>query len=298
MNSTHISGVYTAIITPFYEGNVSYEDLGKLIECQIKGGIDGIVPVGTTGESPTLSPDEHIEVIRYSVEIAAGRVPVIAGTGANSTDEALHYTQKADKAGADGFLQVAPYYNKPSQEGLFQHFSVIAETTDKPIILYSIPSRCGIEIAVDTVERLLSKYPHVNTIKEAGGSCDRVSQLVGAMGDDLSVISGDDSLTLPFISVGANGVISVASNLIPGDLVEMVHAALDNDFAKATSLHKKYYSLFKNLFIETSPVPIKSACSQAGIIRSAEVRLPLYAMTDPNQKILDLTLDQLGLKTS
>ena len=298
MNSTPISGVYTALITPFFEGNVCYEDLEKLIEYQIKEGIDGIIPVGTTGESPTLKPDEHIEVIRRSVEISAGRVPVIAGTGANSTEEALEYTRKADAAGADGFLQVAPYYNKPSQEGLFRHFGAVAEITDKPIILYSIPSRCGIEIAIDTVVRLRAQYSHVNIIKEAGGSCDRVCQLINAMGDEITILSGDDSLTLPFMSVGARGVISVASNLDPGGLISMVHAALDNDYSKATELHNKLYPLFKNLFIETSPVPIKSACAQAGVIRSPEVRLPLFAMTSPNQKILDQTVDELGIKVS
>lgn len=298
MNSTSISGVYTALITPFFETNVCYEDLEKLIEHQIKGGIDGIIPVGTTGESPTLKPEEHIEVIRRSVEISAGRIPVIAGTGANSTEEAIEYTRKAEKAGADGFLQVAPYYNKPSQEGLFRHFSSIAEITDKPIVLYSIPSRCGVEIGVETVERLRSQYSHVNTIKEAGGSCDRVCQLINAMGDDITVISGDDSLTLPFMSVGARGVISVASNLDPGGLISMVHAALNNDYAKATEMHNKLYPLFKNLFIETSPVPIKSACAQAGIIQSPEVRLPLYAMSASNQKILDHTLDELKINIS
>ncbi len=298
MNSTSISGVYTALITPFFKGNVCYEDLEKLVEYQIKEGIDGIIPVGTTGESPTLKPEEHIEVIRYCVEISAGRVPVITGTGANSTEEAVDYTKKADEAGADGFLQVAPYYNKPSQEGLFRHFGAIAEITDKPIVLYSIPSRCGIEIAIDTVERLRAQYPHVNTIKEAGGSCDRVCQLINAMGNDITVISGDDSLTLPFMSVGAKGVISVASNLDPGGLMRMVHAALDNDYTQATELHIKLYPLFKNLFIETSPVPIKSACAQAGIIRSPEVRLPLFAMSASNQKILDHTLDELGIKVA
>ena len=296
MNSTSISGVYTALITPFYKGNVCFEDLEKLVEYQIDKGINGIIPVGTTGESPTLTPEEHIKVIHHCIEVSSGRVPVIAGTGANSTKEAIKYTKEADKAGADGFLQVAPYYNKPSQEGLFRHFSAIAEITDKPIILYSIPSRCGIEIAVDTVERLRFKYPHMNTIKEAGGSCDRVSQLLGAMGNDITVLSGDDSLTLPFMSIGARGVISVASNLVPKSLMKMVHSALKNDYIQGIKLHTELYPLFKNLFIETSPVPIKSACAQAGIIRSPEVRLPLFAMKENNQKILDHTIRELDIK--
>src|ERR1043165_1986047 len=201
-----LTGTITALATPFRDGQVSYEDLKKLVAHQIRGGINGLVPVGTTGESPTLDHAEHHEVIRFVIQEAKGRVPVIAGTGSNATSGGRDLTKFSHDAGADAMLVVAPYYNKPSQEGMFRHFSEIAEQTDKPIILYSIPGRCGVEIAVQTVERLRAKYPHVAWIKEAGGSVDRVDQLKQAMGADLTVLSGDDSLTLPFLSVGAEGL--------------------------------------------------------------------------------------------
>src|SRR5215217_3879164 len=213
MKLRQLTGTITALVTPFRDGQVSYIDLKKLVAYQIKSGINGLVPMGTTGESPTLNYDEHMEVIRFVIAESRGRVPVIAGTGSNSTHEAVEFTRLSHDAGADAMLLVAPYYNKPSQEGLFRHFCAIAETTDKPIILYSIPGRCGIEISVTVVERLRAKYKHVAWIKEAGGSVDRVDQFKQAMGNDIIVLSGDDSLTLPFMAVGADGVISVASNL-------------------------------------------------------------------------------------
>src|SRR3954467_2553811 len=240
-----LTGTLTALVTPFKNHEVSYRDLAKLVEFQIKGGIDGLVPVGTTGESPTLSYDEHMDVIRFVVAESKGRVPVIAGTGSNSTHEAVELTKLSHDAGADAMLVVAPYYNKPSQEGLFRHFSIIAETTDKPIVLYSIPGRCGIEISVNVVERLRAKYKHVAWIKEAGGSVDRVDQLKQAMGNDIAVLSGDDSLTLPFMAVGAEGVISVASNLYAREIVKMVQLALAGDYAKARKLHQTLYPAFK-----------------------------------------------------
>jgi 4-hydroxy-tetrahydrodipicolinate synthase len=270
-----LTGAITALVTPFKNDAVAYDDLRKLVEAQIKAGIQGLVPVGTTGESPTLSTEEHLEVIRFVIEVARGRVPVIAGTGSNSTHEAIEQTRFSHDAGADGMLVVAPYYNKPSQEGLFRHFSIIAEATDKPIILYSIPGRCGIEISVPVIERLRAKYPHVSTIKEAGGSVDRVDQLKQAMGKDITVLSGDDSLTLPFMAVGAEGVISVATNLLPKEIVQMTALALANDFAKAAKIHRKLYPVFKALFIEPNPVPIKTALAHAGRIASAEVRSPV-----------------------
>ncbi|MEO5958796.1 MAG: 4-hydroxy-tetrahydrodipicolinate synthase, partial [Opitutaceae bacterium] len=233
------TGTITALITPFSDGKVSYEDLVKLVAYQIKSGIDGLVPVGTTGESPTLSYSEHMDVIRAVIAAARGRVPVIAGTGSNSTREAIELTQLSHDAGADAMLVVAPYYNKPSQEGLFRHFCALADTTDKPIILYSIPGRCGIEIGIPVVERLRAKYKHVAWIKEAGGSVDRVDQLKAALGRDLTVLSGDDSLTLPFMSVGAEGVISVASNLYAREIGRMVKLALANDFTAAAKIHRR-----------------------------------------------------------
>ncbi len=285
-----LTGTITALVTPFKNQAVAYDDLRKLVEFQIKSGINGLVPVGTTGESPTLSHEEHLDVVRAVIEMARGRVPGIAGTGSNSTNEAVDLTTLATKAGADAVLVVAPYYNKPSQEGVFRYFSAVAEATDKPIILYSIPGRCGIEIGVSVVERLRAKYPHVRYIKEAGGSVDRVDQLKQALGKDIIVLSGDDSLTLPFISVGAEGVISVASNLFAKEVVQLVNTALGNDLAKAAKLHRKLYPIFKTLFIEPNPVPVKIALARAGIIGSAEVRSPLCEMSKANEQILIATL--------
>ncbi|WOO43525.1 4-hydroxy-tetrahydrodipicolinate synthase [Rubellicoccus peritrichatus] len=296
MKTNQFSGVMTALITPMQDGAVDYQGLNTLVEQQIAGGINGLVAVGTTGESPTLSHEEHSEVIRSVAETTAGRVPVLAGAGSNSTIEAVSLTKKADSTnGVDGTLHVAPYYNKPSQEGLFLHFSAIAEATEKPVILYSIPGRCGIEIDVDTCARLYEKYPNVCGIKEAGGTPERVSALRQALGDDYQIVSGDDSQTLPFISCGAIGVISVASNLVVGDLVAMVQAALTGERSGAEKLHRKYYPLFKTLFIEPNPVPVKVAMHRAGMIGSPEVRLPLCPMSADNKTELLNVLNQLGL---
>ncbi len=289
-----LTGAITALVTPFKQQNVAFDDLQKLVEFQIKSGINGLVPVGTTGESPTLSHDEHMDVVRAVVEGSRGRVPVIAGTGSNSTQEAVELTGMAHKAGADAMLVVAPYYNKPSQEGLFLHFSAVAEATNRPIILYSIPGRCVIEISVSVMERLRAKYPHVRYVKEAGGSVDRVDQIKQALGKDMTVLSGDDSLTLPFMSVGAEGVISVASNLVPKDVAQLVKFALEGDFSKAGKLHRKLWPLFKTLFIEPNPVPVKVAMVRAGIISTEDVRLPLCGMTKANRETLLATLKACG----
>lgn len=289
-----ITGTITALVTPFRNQKVDFGDLKKLVDHQIRGGVNGLVPVGTTGESPTLDHAEHMEVIRATIDYARGRVPVIAGTGSNSTTEAVELTKLSDAAGADAMLVVAPYYNKPSQEGVYRHFATLAECTDKPIILYSIPGRCGIEIGIPTVERLRKKYRNVFMIKEAGGSVDRVDQLKQALGDDITVLSGDDSLTLPFMSVGAEGVISVASNLLPREVSKMVNFALDNNFTAAAKIHRKHYMTFKNLFIEPNPVPVKFALARAGIIGSDEVRPPLCEMTDASRATLEKTLQAIG----
>lgn len=294
MKLPSLTGTLTALVTPFKQQHVAYDDLRKLVEFQIKGGINGLVPVGTTGESPTLSHEEHMEVVRATIELVRGRVPVVAGAGSNSTTEAVELTQQAHAAGADAMLVVAPYYNKPSQEGLFQHFSAIAEATDRPIVLYSIPGRCGIEIGVDTVVRLRGRYPHVRYLKEAGGSVDRVDQLKQALGRDLTVLSGDDSLTLPFMAVGAEGVISVASNLFVKDVCRMVNAARANDYAKAAKVHRKLYPVFKALFVEPNPVPIKFCLARKGIISSSEVRLPLCAASATAQETVLKALAAAG----
>jgi 4-hydroxy-tetrahydrodipicolinate synthase len=281
-----LTGTYTAIVTPFRRGVVAYDELRKLVNFQIKGGISGLVPVGTTGESPTVSHEEHLDIIRCTIETTRGRVPVIAGTGSNSTREAVAMTRAADAAGADGFLQVAPYYNRPTQEGLFQHFARIAEVTNKPIVLYSIPGRCGIEISVKVIERLRARFPHVAHVKEAGGSVDRVDQIIQAMGDSVTVLSGDDSLTLPFMAVGAKGVISVASNLYPREVGRMVALALAQDYPKARALHRRLYPVFKTIFIESNPAPIKLAMARAGLIGSDEVRLPLSTLSEASRQSL------------
>jgi len=288
------TGTYTAIVTPFKNGVLDAATLERLVKLQIKGGVDGIVPVGTTGESPTVDYEEHLEIIALVVKFAAGKVKVLAGTGANSTSEAVYLTREAEKIGADGSLQVAPYYNKPSQEGLFQHFRAIARETKLPIVLYSIPGRCGIEIGVETVRRLARECKNIIGIKEAGGSCDRVSQLRSAMGPKFTILSGDDSLTLPFMAVGAQGVISVASNVIPREVSQMVSAFVRGDARKAAQLHAKCYPLFKDLFLETNPVPVKAALAMMGII-AEEYRLPLVKMGDANRAKLKATLKFVGI---
>ena len=283
------TGTYTAIVTPFKNGVLDEAALERLIKLQIKGGVDGIVPVGTTGESPTVDYAEHIKIIALSVKFAARKVKVLAGTGGNSTSEAIYLTQEAEKVGADGSLQVAPYYNKPTQEGLYQHFRAIAKTTKLPIVLYSIPGRCGVEIGVETVKRLARDCKNIVGIKEAGGSCDRVSQLRAAVGPKFAILSGDDSLTLPFMSVGAQGVISVASNVIPREVSQMVKLFASGKGAAALKLHEKFYPLFKDLFIETNPTPVKAALAMMKVIEE-ESRLPLVPMDPKNWYILRTTL--------
>ncbi|MBN2507387.1 MAG: 4-hydroxy-tetrahydrodipicolinate synthase [Verrucomicrobia bacterium] len=291
------TGTYTALVTPFREGKVDLAAFGALIRAQIRAGVDGIVPVGTTGESPTLDYDEHTQVIQYAVSCAAGRIKVLAGTGANSTTEAVFLTQAAEKAGAHASLQVAPYYNKPSQEGLFQHFKTVARASRLPIVLYSIPGRCGIEIGVDTVKRLAASCPSIVGIKEAGGNPDRVSQLRAALGPRFTVLSGDDSLTLPFMAVGAQGVISVASNVIPREVARMVRAFAGGRASEALKLHSRFFPLFKDLFMETNPLPVKAALAMMGRI-AEEYRLPLVPMRPDNRHRLRLTLKACGVLKS
>ena len=288
------TGTYTAIVTPFKNGQVDETALERLIDFQIKGGVDGVVPVGTTGESPTLDYEEHIDVIANAVKYARGRIKIIAGTGANSTAEAVYLTRAAEGAGADASLQVAPYYNKPTQEGLYQHFRAIARSTKLPIVLYSVPSRSGVEIGVETVRRLAQDCRNVVGIKESGGSCDRVSQLRAAVGPKFTILCGDDSLTLPFMSVGAQGVVSVASNVIPREVSQMVKLFLSGKAAAAGRLHEKYYPLFKDLFIETNPVPVKAALAMMGRI-TEEYRLPLVSMAKSNRETLRTTMKRCGI---
>jgi len=288
------TGTYTAIVTPFKNGQLDIPALERLIKLQIRAGVDGIVPVGTTGESPTVDYEEHLEIIALTVKFVAGRVKVLAGTGGNSTSEAVYLTREAEKIGADGSLQVAPYYNKPTPEGLFQHFREIAHATRLPILLYSIPGRCGVEIGVETVRRLARECKNIIGIKEAGGSCDRVSALRAALGPKFIIMSGDDSLTLPFMAVGADGVISVASNVIPRQVAQMVAAFRRGQIRKAAQLHAKLYPLFKDLFIETNPVPVKAALAMLGLV-AEEYRLPLVPMSTTNRAKLRATLKACGV---
>jgi len=288
------TGTYTAIVTPFRNGKVDERALERLVRLQVRAGVDGIVPVGTTGESPTVDYDEHVHIIALAVKFARGRIKVLAGTGANSTSEAVYLTEEAEKAGADGSLQVAPYYNKPTPEGMFQHFREVARRTRLPLVLYSIPGRCGVEIGVDTVKRLARECPSITGIKEAGGNADRVSQLRAALGPRFEILSGDDALTLPFMAVGAQGVISVASNVIPRQVARMVRAFAAGKARAALTLHRKYYPLFKDLFIETNPVPVKAALAMLGQIEE-EYRLPLVRMSAKNREVLRTTMRSLGV---
>ncbi len=286
------AGTHTALVTPFRDGAFDAAGFRALIEEQIAGGVTGVVPVGTTGESPTLDHDEHNEVIRTAVEAVAGRCLVIAGTGSNATSEAVALTREAERLGADAALLVAPYYNKPSQEGLYRHFRTIAEAVRIPLVLYSIPGRCVIEIGIDTVARLAADCPNIRAIKESSGSTDRVSLLRRAVPADFEILSGDDYMTLPFLSVGAVGVISVASNLYPAQVSRMVRLYREGHHAEALVLHERFYPAFKDLFIEPNPAPVKFALSLRGQL-SPEVRLPLCEMTAANQAKLKKTLADL-----
>lgn len=291
----HFSGTYTALITPFRDGKIDVPAFKALIERQIAGNITGIVPVGTTGESPTLDMDEHIEVIRLAVEFAAGRCEVVAGTGANATREAIELTQAAEKLGATGSLQVCPYYNKPSQEGLYQHYKAIAAETGLPLMLYSVPGRSSIEIAVETAVRLAEDCPNIVSIKEAGGSVERVNQLVNALPSSFSVLCGDDPLTLPFMVCGAVGLVSVATNIIPATMSELVKLCLAGDFTAAAALHKKTYPLMKGIMsLDVNPVPIKSAAALMGHCGD-EFRLPLVGLNADNTARLAHLLREFGL---
>lgn len=288
-------GTITALVTPFRQGVIDTSAFEQLIERQIAAGVEGIVPVGTTGESPTLSHEEHLRVIELAVKFAAGRTKVIAGTGSNSTHEAIEMTQGAQEFGADAALLVAPYYNKPTQHGLYDHFMAIAGSVQIPLVLYSIPGRCGIEIGIDTTARLARDARNIVAIKEAGGSVDRVSQLRQVLPDTFTILSGDDALTVPFMSVGASGVVSVASNLIPASVKALVDACLRGDYTAAEKQHRRLYPVFRDLFLESNPVPVKFALSLRGWMTD-EVRKPLAPMLAANRDKLTASLKQAGVE--
>ncbi|MBN2683919.1 MAG: 4-hydroxy-tetrahydrodipicolinate synthase [Pontiellaceae bacterium] len=287
----YFNGVYTALVTPFsVDGAVDFQKLEELVDYNIAGGVAGIVPVGTTGESPTLNVKEHLEVIRVVAEKAAGRCKIIAGTGANSTAEAIEWTEAAKAFGIDGTLQVTPYYNKPNNMGLIRHFSAVADL-GVPVVLYNVPGRAGREIPLEVVQEL-AMHPCIVSIKEAAGSVARVTEIKKRC--DIEVLSGDDSLALPMIREGAIGVISVASNIIPAEVVALVQAALDGNFEQAQALHNRYAKTFDDLFIDTNPIPIKAAMAMKGMI--AEVyRLPMCSTTDDNKAALRITLKAAGI---
>jgi 4-hydroxy-tetrahydrodipicolinate synthase len=289
------AGTFTALITPFRDGSLDHEAFKALIDRQVAAGITGIVPVGTTGESPTLNSDEHLEVIKAAVEYADKRTLVLAGSGANSTAEAIHLTQAAEKAGADASLQVCPYYNKPNQEGLYQHYKTVAANTGLPIMLYSVPGRSVVEIGIETCARLAVDCKNIIANKEAGGSVDRINQLVQAVPDDFQILSGDDPLTLPFMSCGAVGLVSVAANLIPEVMVSLVNRCLEGEYAEALELQKRYYPLLSGLMgLDSNPVPIKSAVALQGLCRD-EIRLPLVNLTDEKTTQLRALLKSYAL---
>ena len=287
----NLSGVFTAMVTPFSGGMVDYGMLREMVEFQIESGVDGLVPMGTTGESPTLSFEEHAKVIQTVIETADKRCVIMAGTGANATKEAVDLTREAKEMGADCTLQVTPYYNKPSQEGLYRHFSTVADQAGLPVVLYNVPGRAGREIAVGTIARL-AENANIVAVKEAGGSTERVSMILDAC--DITVLSGDDALTIPMMSVGAKGIISVASNIIPAEVKAMVAAMAADNIAEARSLHQKYYPLFRDQFIDTNPIPIKAAMAIKGMIKE-EYRLPLCEISDGDREKLIATLQKCGI---
>ena len=287
----YFTGVYTALVTPFSaDGAVDFQTLEELVEFNIAGGVDGIVPVGTTGESPTLRPEEHLKVIETVVRRAAGRCKIMAGTGANSTVEAVELTQAAKEFGIDGTLQVTPYYNKPNNSGLIQHFAAVADI-GVPVVLYNVPGRSAVEIPLEVVAEL-SLHPDVVSVKEAAGSVQRVIDIKALC--DIEVMSGDDALALPMIKAGGCGVISVASNIIPSEVVALIHAALDNNYALAEELDQKYAQLFSDLFIDTNPIPIKAAMAMKGLLEET-YRLPMCATTDENKAALRASLKNAGV---
>ena len=287
------TGAMVALATPFQNGELDFETLDELIGFQLENGIDGIVPVGTTGECPTLSHDEHKQVIERVVKAVAGEVPVIAGSGSNSTKEAIELTEFAKKVGADATLQVDPYYNKPTQEGFYQHFRTIAETVDLPVVLYDIPGRCGAGMTPDTIVRLAEDVENIVALKDATGKLDHVSEI--ATRCDITIVSGDDSLTLPIASVGGKGVISVVANIVPADVKAMTDLILEGDLVQARQWHNKLFALSKGLLsLATNPIPIKAAMAMLNMA-SEELRLPMVPMDESKKAVLRQALKDYGL---
>ncbi len=289
-------GVYTALITPFTrEGNIDEEAFGRLIENQIESGIDGLVPCGTTGESPTLSHTEHDRVIELTIQYADGRVPVIAGTGSNATTEAIRLSKHAEEAGASGLLLVNPYYNKPTQKGLYLHFKAIADEVNIPCIVYNIKGRSGVNVETDTLVRLMEASDRIAGVKEASGDLDQMKDVIARRRDNFSVLSGDDNMTFSLINEGGDGVVSVVSNIIPERMVRFVHDTLDGKLAEARKEEAELMGLFKAMFLETNPIPIKTAMAMQGWCEE-EFRLPMCSFSDDSHReTLRQLIDRLDI---
>jgi 4-hydroxy-tetrahydrodipicolinate synthase len=287
-------GSLVAMVTPFRDGRLDEDKLRELVEFHVANGTDGLVPCGTTGESPTLSHDEHKRIVEIVIEQARGRIPVVAGTGSNSTAVAIELTRHAARAGAAGALLVSPYYNRPTQAGLYEHFRAIAQAApDLPLIIYNIQSRTAVNVETETLQRLAA-IPNIVGVKEASGSLDQMTAVILACGPDFSVVSGDDSLTLPLMAVGGRGVISVVANFLPREVAELTHAALEGDWKRAREAHLRLYPVCKAVFIETNPIPVKETMAMLGLIR-AEWRLPMCPMTPANREKLRTALTQAGV---
>jgi len=288
-------GSYVAIVTPFKDGKIDEESYKQLIEMHAAAGTDGIVPAGTTGESPTLTPKENEQLVDLTVRFVKGRMKVMAGTGSNSTAEAIEYTQAAEKSGADAALVVNPYYNKPTQKGLYEHFKAVAQSVKIPVIIYNIIGRTAVNVATPTMVRLVKDVPNIKGVKEASGDLAQMSEVIEQCGPDFDVLSGDDVLTLPLLSIGGKGVISVVANIIPKDVKEMIVAFNNGDLKGAQEMHHRMFPLIRAMFIETNPIPVKAACAMLGLI-SHDIRLP---MTQPDKENLDKikkAMKEYGLK--
>jgi 4-hydroxy-tetrahydrodipicolinate synthase len=292
--SQTFQGSFVAMVTPFRNGKVDEAKLRELVEFHITNGTDGLIPCGTTGESPTLSHDEHHRVVELVIEAARGRIRVVAGTGSYSTSDAIEMTKHAERAGAAGALVVNPYYNKPTQEGLYRHFRAVAESVAIPILVYNIQARTAINVETDTMARLARDVKNIVGVKEASGSLDQMSQVIAACGPGFSVLSGDDNITLPLLAIGGSGVVSVIANIVPRETADLVHAALDGDWKRARDLHFRLFPLARAAFLETNPIPIKEAMAMAGMLEP-EFRLPMCRMSDANREKLRAILKPYGL---
>ena len=286
------SGSLVALVTPMKGGRVDFAAIERLVDWHIEQGTEGLVPVGSTGESPTVDVDEHKRIIEAVVKRTRGRIPVIAGAGANATAEAIELARFSKDVGADATLQVTPYYNKPTQEGLYRHFAAIAEAVDLPMVLYNIPPRCVVNMTPETIARL-ARIPQIVAVKEATGSMDQASEILARCG--MTVLSGDDSLTLPLMALGAKGVISVVANLVPQDVKRLTSAMLAGDLAGAQAAHRKLFPLCRAMFVETNPIPIKTAMKWAGLLESDEKRLPLTDLSAAGAESLRRTMKEYGL---